>query len=318
MALYLSSGSAARFVSVARFAAARTPTVYQGAWSCEMASLKELKTRITSVKSIKKITASMKLVAASKLTKAQQDMERVRPFWESTRGIFAGRGYEEHREDLGNVPALTAEKPLFIVLTSDRGLCGSINSSLIRAAKRLVKSNPEAKLVVCGEKGKAGLQRELADKMLLGASEIGKRRLNFADLEPVVEYIANANDYDEKVFVSNRYVSVMAFCTLQRRLQGFNKIAGKNAFEGVEFDEMVPDELLQNAYEHYIACLLYSALTENTAAELSARMSSMDNATTNAGDMLVRLSRTFNRQRQASITAELAEIISGAESIKEA
>eukprot|EP01095_Lingulamoeba_sp_RSL-Kostka_P008374 TRINITY_DN2781_c0_g4_i1.p1 TRINITY_DN2781_c0_g4~~TRINITY_DN2781_c0_g4_i1.p1 ORF type:complete len:340 (-),score=119.40 TRINITY_DN2781_c0_g4_i1:280-1272(-) len=280
----------------------------------EMASLKDLKIRIESVKSIKKITASMKLVAASKLKGAQLNMEKSRPFWDSTKSLFQGRGMTEY--GIGEDPfEEEPKKPLFVILTSDRGLCGSINSSLVKLTKRHLARYPNAKLIIIGEKGKGSLIRQHSKNFICSATDIGKKSIAFADVEDVASSVCKV-DYDQAYFISNKFVSVIAYETLQRKLANAQTIFNEADFVEYEMEEN-KTELLDYAYQYYVSSLLFSSLTENVAAELSARMTSMENASKNAGEMLLKLERTYNRQRQAGITTELSEIISGAESIKE-
>jgi len=270
-----------------------------------MANLKELKIRMASVESIKKITASMKMVAAARMKSAEARMERVRPF------SRVGKSMIE------SAPAdVESGKELVVVLTSDRGLCGGINSSLIRAVKHHIASTKnECKVIVCGEKGKAGLQRLHSQDFVLTATELGKKELNLVDVERVVEAILE-QEFKTLTFYSNKFVSMLVFETLVNRLKSLNFIQNELDVTSYEFEDEKP-AALQNFYEYYLGTLLYSALTENAAAELCARMTSMDNATRNAGEMLDALTLSYNRQRQAGITTELTEIISGCEAIKD-
>jgi len=232
-------------------------------------------------------------------------MERVRPF------SRVGKSMIE------SAPAdVESGKELVVVLTSDRGLCGGINSSLIRAVKHHIASTKnECKVIVCGEKGKAGLQRLHSQDFVLTATELGKKELNLVDVERVVEAILE-QEFKTLTFYSNKFVSMLVFETLVNRLKSLNFIQNELDVTSYEFEDEKP-AALQNFYEYYLGTLLYSALTENAAAELCARMTSMDNATRNAGEMLDALTLSYNRQRQAGITTELTEIISGCEAIKD-
>jgi len=285
-----------------------------------MASLKDLKLRMTSIESIKKITASMKLVATSKLNGARADMAKAKAFWAASNLAFAdGRGAEEmNAEKFHDVTEKEKNQDdLYVLLTSERGLCGSINSSLVRLCKNVWANNPNFQVIVAGEKGKASLQTHYGPNMLVAVTEMGnKGKFSFADMEPLVDRIA-ATEFREARFVANQFNSVISIEPRVRTLKSKNYIVEEADFYGFEMDDADKDELLANLYEHYVGCNIYSSMVENSAAELSARMTSMDNATKNAGDMLDRLNLQYNRQRQAGITTELSEIISGAEAVKD-
>jgi len=269
-----------------------------------MANLKELKIRMGSVESIKKITASMKMVAAARMKSAEEKMHRVRPF------ARVGKSFMEAPEftDRGS--------EVIVLLTSDRGLCGGINSSLARAVRAHLKSTKnDVKLIVCGEKGKAALVREFSPKFIMTAAELGKKDLNFVDLEGIVDELV-ATEFDTATFYSNEFVSVLAFETMKGKLRSLQYVNDELDTAKYEFEDEKP-EALRNFYEYYVGTYLFSALTENAAAELAARMTSMDNATRNAGEMLEALTLTYNRQRQAGITTELTEIIAGTECLQD-
>lgn len=270
-----------------------------------MANLKELKIRMASVDSIKKITASMKLVAAARMKAAEDRMHRVRPFATSTE-IFSDAVADKSEEN---------KKHLLVLLTSDRGLCGSINSSLVRASREILRRKPGTEIIVLGEKGKAGLLREYGSQFVLTATELGKRQLNFTDVVPIAEFITK-HEFDTATMVSNKFISVLAFETLINPFHPAPFWKERADLSEFEFENERPD-VMQSYFEYAAAAQIYSALTENTAAELSARMTSMDNATKNAGEMLQTLTLSYNRRRQAGITTELSEIIAGTEAIQE-
>lgn len=285
-----------------------------------MASLKDLKLRMTSIESIKKITASMKLVATSKLNGARADMAKAKAFWDASKLAFDdGRGANEMNAEkfLDATEKEKNQQDLYVLLTSERGLCGSINSSLVRLCRNVWANNPDFQVIVAGEKGKASVQTHYRQNMLVAVTEMGnKGKFSFADMEPLVDRIAAA-EFREARFLSNQFNSVISIEPRVRTLKSKKHIVEEADFYEFEMDNADKDELLSNLYEHYVACSLYSGMVENTAAELSARMTSMDNATKNAGDMLDRLNLQYNRQRQAGITTELSEIISGAEAVKD-
>lgn len=268
-----------------------------------MVNLKELKIRMASVDSIKKITASMKLVAAARMKAAEDRMHRVRPFAAATELTADADKNAE------------SKKHLLVLLTSDRGLCGSINSSLVRASREILRKKPNTEIVIVGEKGKAGLLRDYNKQYLFTATEVGKRQLNFIDVAPVADYISQ-HEFDSATVLSNRFVSILAFETLSNPLHSAPFWRERADLAEYEFEAERPD-VMQSFFEYSAASMIYSALTENSAAELAARMTSMDNATKNAGEMLNTLTLSYNRKRQAGITTELSEIIAGTEAIQE-
>jgi len=233
---------------------------------------------------------------------------RLNPF-------FDGIGEHGIIED---APVNPQNKELLIVLASDKGLCGSINSGLVRKTKAYTRRNPSSTLVVIGNKGKSGLTRECGKKFIATASEVGKRRINYADLEPVVELImAQVPNVDKVRVYSNKFINQGAFAPLDRTFSSLKHMQESNAFEAFETDETDEQVLMNNIFEHFITSLIFSSVVENNAAELSARISAMESASKNAGEVLKKLKAGYNRKRQAAITTELSEIISGAETVKE-
>jgi len=283
--------------------------------SRNMATLKEMRLRIVSVTSIKKITSCMKMVATAKLKNAEKALLAGKPYWESTKSFFDGIGEHGIVED---APVDPAKRELLLVLASDKGLCGSINSGLVRKTKAYTRKNQNTLLFVFGNKGKSGLNRECGKKIIATATDVGKRRINYADLEPMVEMIVHELPNFDKVRVySNKFISQGSFALLDRTFSTLKHMQESNAFEGYETDETDEASLMSNVYEHFIASLIFSSIVENNTAELSARISAMESASKNAGDVLKKLKAGYNRKRQAAITTELSEIISGAETVKE-
>jgi F-type H+-transporting ATPase subunit gamma len=283
--------------------------------SRNMATLKEMRLRIVSVTSIKKITSCMKMVATAKLKNAEKALQAGKPYWESTKSFFDGIGDHGLIED---APVDPNKKELVIVLASDKGLCGSINSGLVRKTKAYTKKNPSSLLFIFGNKGKSGLTRECGRKIIATATEVGKRRINYADLEPIVEMIVQQLPNFDKVRVfSNKFISQGSFAPLDRTFSTLKLMKESNAFENYETDETDEDSLMTNVYEHFITSLIFSSIVENNAAELSARIGAMESASKNAGEVLKKLKAGYNRKRQGAITTELSEIISGAETVKE-
>jgi len=273
-----------------------------------MANLKELKIRMGSVKNIQKITASMKLVAAARMKAAQTKMEKSRPFWIAAEAPFKAVAKDE------KLTLSQKDKNLLILLTSDRGLCGAINNSLVRKAKEYLRQDPNLKIVVVGDKGKGGLFREYNANFEVSANEIGKKQLNFADVIPIAESIASI-EFDKAIVLSNKFVSVLTFETLIRSIRNREYLMETSDFQDYDFED-AKSETIRDLYQFHLAALLYSSLTENAAAELAARMTSMDNASRNAKDVFQKLELSFNRQRQAAITTELTEIVAGTEALQ--
>ena len=301
-----------------------------------MPSLKELRGRIGSVKQTQKITSAMKLVAASKLKRAQEQAEASRPFALKMSAMLANLAAGVR--DLPGAPPLLAgsgkeETHLLVVATSDRGLCGGFNSSIIRAVRRRVAELQDAgktvKIITIGRKGRDMLRREhgkLIIEFIDGVA--GKRRMEYADAAMVAQKILDlytAGEFDVCTIAFNRFKSaVTQIVTLQQIVpveapapadgaadagQGGGQAEGGAIYEFEPNEEQILSELLPRN----LAVQIFGALVENAASEQGARMAAMDNATRNAGEMIKKLTLRYNRQRQAQITKELIEIISGAE-----
>ena len=290
-----------------------------------MPSLKALRTRIASVKSTQKITSAMKMVAASKLRRAQQQAEAARP-------------YAERMERMVNaLSASVAGSPsapklligtgkdqvhLLIAVTADRGLAGAFNTNIGRAtrlaARKLEADGKTVKILTVGRKGRDYLRRELSSRLVEGISYAGKKRLEFSDAEAVgirVTQMLAAGEIDVATLIYNRFKSVIAQeVTEQQIIPAPPPPEGQTADVSYDFE---PDEatILARLLPQALSIQMYRALLESAAGEHGARMAAMDNATRNAGDMIKRLSQNYNRARQANITRELIEIISGAEAL---
>ena len=295
-----------------------------------MANLKELKGRIASVKQTQKITSAMKLVAASKLKRAQEQAEASRPFAERMADMLGN--LSSAVRDLPGAPPLLAgtgkeETHLLVVATSDRGLCGGFNSSIVRGARRriadLQNEGKAVKIICIGRKGRDMLRREYGKLIVEFVDGIaGKNRIAFADAQLVAQKILGlyeAGEFDVCTIVYNKFKSaVTQIMTLQQIVpvqppevdEADEPKNGETAIYEFEPDE---GEILGELLPRNLAVQVFGALVENAASEQGARMAAMDNATRNAGDMIKKLQLQYNRQRQAQITKELIEIISGAE-----
>ena len=294
-----------------------------------MPSLKQYRTRIASVKSTQKITSAMKMVAAAKLRRAQEKAEAARPYAErmsrmlgSLAGSLSGGA---------GAPALLAgtgrsEVHLVVVATSDRGLCGAFNSSIVRGARshvrQLLSEGKQVRIFCVGRKGRDQLRRDFA-KLIVGSMEdVGRRSLSFADAQRITDRILQmfaAGEFDVCSLFYARFRSAITQIVTRQQLIPFaiEGGAGPAASAGGAVYEYEPDEeqILTDLLPRNLSVQVFRALLENNASEQGARMTAMDNATRNAGDMIKRLTLSYNRQRQASITKELIEIISGAEAV---
>ena len=293
-----------------------------------MPSLKDLKLRINSTKSTQKITSAMKMVSAAKLRRAQEQAEAARPYAERMERVLgrlaaAAAGRE-------GAPALLAgngrdQTHLLVVMTSDRGLCGGFNSSIARGARRLARDlkaqGKTVKILCVGRKGRDQLRREFSNEIIGTIEDVGKPRINFAAAEGIATRILamfEHGEFDVCSLVYNRFKSAMTqIVTIQQLIPFAAAAANENEPGGAASYEYEPDELgiLSALLPKNVGMQIFRALLENNASEQGARMTAMDSATRNAGDMINKLTITYNRSRQAAITKELIEIISGAEAV---
>jgi F-type H+-transporting ATPase subunit gamma len=298
-----------------------------------MANLKDLRVRINSVKSTRKITSAMKMVAAAKLRRAQDQAEAARPYAERMERML-GSLAAFLPQGAGGPPLLAGTGKdnvhLIVVATSDRGLCGAFNSSIVREARRIIRQlqadGKEVKILCVGRKGRDQLRREYGRLIVDSMQDVGRRRLGFADAEAVtarVMKLFDAGGFDVCTVVYNRFRSAMSQIVTAQQLipfaappaeGGAEQAAGGGAGAVYEF-EPEEAEILADLLPRNLAVQIFRALLENAASEQGARMTAMDSATRNAGDMIDALTMTYNRTRQAFITKELIEIISGAEAL---
>jgi F-type H+-transporting ATPase subunit gamma len=293
-----------------------------------MPSLKQYRTRITSVKSTQKITSAMKMVAAAKLRRAQEKAVAARPYAERM-GRVLGSLAGSLGGGSGASPLLAGtgkdQVHLVVVATSDRGLCGAFNSSIVRGARvhvrQLLAEGKQVKILCVGRKGRDQLRRDYAKNIIESIEDVGKKSLSFADAQRITDRILalfEAGEFDVCSLFYARFRSAIAQIVTRQQLVPF-AIEGAAAAApagGAAYEyEPEEDKILADLLPRNLAVQVYRALLENSASEQGARMSAMDNATRNAGDMIKRLTLSYNRQRQASITKELIEIISGAEAV---
>lgn len=295
-----------------------------------MASLKDLRNRIASVQSTQKITRAMQMVAASKLRRAQEAAEAARPYAERMERVLASLGAS--LKDQPGAPRLLAgtgkdDVHLLVVATSDRGLCGAFNTNIIRAARleamRLVAAGKTVKIVTVGRKAHQVLRRDQGDRIVRQVDLSHVKRLGFQDASEIADTILamfEAGEFDVcSIFYAKFQSALVQVVTKQQLIPAAIEEGAEGSgpdLNGAVY-EYEPDEeaILADLLPRNIRVQVFRALLENAASEQGARMTAMDSATRNAGDMIHRLTLTYNRTRQAAITKELIEIISGAEAL---
>ncbi|XP_058754738.1 ATP synthase subunit gamma, mitochondrial [Vicia villosa] len=274
-----------------------------------------VRNRMKSVKNIQKITKAMKMVAASKLRAVQTRAENSRGLWQPFTAL------------LGDAIAVDVKKNVVITVSSDKGLCGGINSTSVKISRVLSKLNSgpdkETKYVILGEKAKAQLIRDSKKDIALSLTELQKNPLNYTQVSVLADDILKNVEYDALRIVFNKFQSVVQFIPtvstvlspeiVEREAEAGGTLGELDSYE-IEGGE-TKSEVLQNLSEFQFSCVMFNAVLENACSEQGARMSAMDSSSRNAGDMLDRLTLTYNRTRQASITTELIEIISGASAL---
>jgi F-type H+-transporting ATPase subunit gamma len=293
-----------------------------------MANLKALRARITSVKNTRKITSAMKMVAASKLRRAQSQAEAARPYAERMERMLAALAANVVGSPTAPRMMVGTGKDqvhLILAMTADRGLAGAFNSNVGRAtrnlARRLVAEGKTVKIFAVGRKGRDYLRRELSEHMIGDVNYVGRKSIGFADAHEIAERVAamlNAGEFDVCTVVYNRFISVVSQEVTEMQLIPAAMPKGAEAPSGPQAQyEFEPDEesILARLLPQNLAIQIYRALLENNAGFQASQMTAMDNATRNAGEMINKLTLLYNRTRQANITSELIEIISGAEAI---
>ena len=291
-----------------------------------MASLDDLKKRIASVKSTQKITKAMKMVAAAKLRRAQESAEKGRPYSEKMNNIILN--LSSGISDKENAPKLLSgsgndKVHLCVVMTSDRGLCGGFNSNIIKKAKsyfaKLAEDGKQLKIITVGSKGNDQLKRVYGDKIIENISFKESKNANYFDAEKVSKMVIEkfgAEEFDVCTIFYNQFKNVITQIPQAQQIIPLN-VENSEEDKSEDSYEFEPDEdeILSNLLPKNISTQIFKAMLENSASEQGSRMSAMDNATRNAGEMVDKLTIEYNRSRQAAITKELIEIISGAESL---
>jgi len=292
-----------------------------------MASLDDLKKRISSVKSTQKITKAMKMVAAAKLRRAQESAEKGRPYSKKMNNIILN--LSSGISDKENAPKLLKgtgddKVHLCIVLTSDRGLCGGFNSNIIKKAKlyfqKILKEGKSLKIITVGSKGYDQLKRLYSDNIIDKISFKDSKNTNYFDADKVGKIIIDKffkNEFDVCTIFYNQFKNVITQTPQEQQIIPLKVNDSKKDISIEDNYEFEPDEdeILSNLLPKNISTQIFKAMLENSASEQGSRMTAMDNATRNAGEMVDKLTIQYNRSRQAAITKELIEIISGAESL---
>ena len=290
-----------------------------------MASLDDLKKRIASVKSTQKITKAMKMVAAAKLRRAQESAEKGRPYSEKMNNVILN--LSSGISDKENAPKLLSgsgkdQIHLCVVMTSDRGLCGGFNSNIIKKAKsyfsKILEEDKDLKIITVGSKGNDQLKRVYGDKIIENISFKESKNANYFDADKVGKMVIEkfqAGEFDVCTIFYNQFKNVITQIPQAQQIIPLNNKEEENSLDGSYEFEPDEDEILGNLLPKNISTQIFKAMLENSASEQGSRMSAMDNATRNAGEMVDKLTIEYNRSRQAAITKELIEIISGAESL---
>jgi F-type H+-transporting ATPase subunit gamma len=292
-----------------------------------MPSLDDLKKRIKSVKSTQKITKAMKMVAAAKLRKAQESAEKGRPYSQKMQNIILN--LTNSINDPQNAPKLLVgngndKTYLCLVLTADRGLCGGFNSNICKLAKtnfkKILNEGKELKIITVGSKGLDQIKREYGKYVIKKFSFKDKKKITFVEAETIGNEIINLfnkNEFDKCILFYNNFKNVITqIPQAQQIIPAEKKLAVEENKNSISYEfEPDEDEILEDLLPKNISTQVFKAFLENAASEQGSRMTAMDNATRNAGDLVDKLTINYNRSRQASITKELIEIISGAESL---
>lgn len=292
-----------------------------------MANLKELKNRIGSVTSTQKITKAMKMVAAAKLRHAEEAANAARPYAERMDSMMASLATGMlGRDDAPKLLAGTGsdQKQLIIVATGERGLCGGFNSSISKAAalkaEHLIAQGKDVKMLCVGKKGRDALKRKYGHIIIDTIDLSGSKRIGFGDAQPIAQQVLgmfDAGDFDVVTIFYAKFISVLTQEVQEQQIIPASVPEGAEDNADDVIYEYEPDEaeILAELLPRNLSVQVFRALLENSASEQGARMSAMDNATRNAGEMIEKLTLQYNRERQAAITSELIEIISGAEAV---
>ncbi len=292
-----------------------------------MPNLKDLKNRIDSVTSTRKITKAMQMVAAAKLRRAQEAAEAGRPYAERFNAVMAGLSAAASGSE--SAPKLLSgtgndQTHLLVVLTSERGLCGGFNTTIVRLARmraeKLIAAGKTVKIITVGKKGRDQIKRNYGDNMIAHVDLAEVKKVGYVNAQDIAKDVIarfDGGEFDVATIFYSRFESVISQIPTELQVipAKFESDTQEDATATIYDYEPEEEEILADLLPRGVATQLFSALLENGASEQGARMSAMDNATRNAGDMIDRLTIQYNRSRQAVITNELIEIISGAEAL---
>ncbi len=291
-----------------------------------MPNLKDLKNRIDSVTSTRKITKAMQMVAAAKLRRAQESAEAGRPYAERFNAVMAGLSAAASGSE--SAPKLLSgtgndQTHLLVIMTSERGLCGGFNSSIVRMARAragaLLADGKTVKILTVGKKGRDQIKRNYGDHMIAHVDMSEVKRVGYTNAQDIAKDVISRFDggeFDVATIFYSQFESVISQIPTELQIIPAKFEAGESDAAATIYDyEPDEEEILADLLPRGVATQIFSALLENGASEQGARMSAMDNATRNAGDMIDKLTIEYNRSRQAVITNELIEIISGAEAL---
>lgn len=291
-----------------------------------MPSLKSFRNRIASVKAIRKITKAQQMVAASKLRRAQDAAEAARPYAEKMSAAI-GNLAGGMKDNPGASPLLVGtgsdQRHLIVVATADRGLCGAFNTNIVRLARqhieRLLRDGKDVKIVCVGRKGRDQLRRQYSDRIVEAFDFMGIKQIGFSNALTIGRDVLarfERNEFDVATMFYSKFKSVISQVPTGEQIIPAN-VEGGAAPKGSTVYDYEPDEgeILADLLPRNVSVQIFRALLENRAGEMGAKMSAMDNATRNAGDVIDKLTLIYNRTRQAMITKELIEIISGAEAL---
>lgn len=287
------------------------------------AGLKELKTRIATIQSITKVTNSMKMIASAKLTKQQERLQEAIPFRNSsiafinheyppldpTDEFYIDKKEAEESEEVAN--------ELVVAITSDRGLCGGVNSNISKEVAKMMKKKPNAQLVLVGDKSVQQLQREFGSKIALTLTNVsGNKPITFHECAAAVDLLA-VIPFEKITLIYNSFKSVITYNVLAQKFPGQDKVVEDEKRHQPFVTDPDHEVMLRSAYQYTLASFLFGAITESQTCEIAGRMTAMENATTNGRDLIKTLSLQYNKERQQAITTELVEIVSGASAVDE-
>jgi len=303
---------------LARRAVCRVPAALtsQPSSTRNMATLREIEMRLKSVRNIEKITKSMKMIASTKLAKAQRAMGEAKKYGVANVELSS---HTKPADDASHKP-----KKLFVVISSDKGLCGGIHSSVSKATRRALRGeainegsdpfpvDPDSPVMIVGDKSKAQLSRAVPKNIVMSFNQIGRDIPTFADACGVADLVVKSGtEYDSVVVVYNKFVSSISYEPGWVEVRNEKGLTESEGFKSYEME----DDVTRDIAEFSLANAIYAGLVEGHACEMSSRRNAMDNATKNAGDMIQSLQLKYNRGRQASITNELVDIITGASAL---